>query len=470
YEYHAAMLEPWDGPAAMVFTDGRQIGATLDRNGLRPARYIVTDDDLVVMASESGVLPIPENKIIKKWRLQPGKMFLIDFDQGRIVDDEELKNQFASAKPYRQWIESVRGDAIRAGRGRFRYVVVSMSLDPELRPLVEWHRIPWLRWGSFRLRWILFFGLGAYRVARVGADLVHTVGPTPVIPNRADLNTVTFCHAAFRTATAGKSVKGSSSTVGWRLGQRAALALERWWFRRVRALGALSLDGAEDLRRHYPDAQVVLTPRGIDTRRFRPDPAGRNTMRSEQGLEPDAVVALFVDQEHRPLKGLGLAIEGFALAARTGRGPDLLFVLGAGNERQAALAERLGVGARVRFLGYRLDVERVYQSADIFVLPTAYETFCRAAYEAAASGLPVVAPPVSGIRRLIGQDEAGIVVRREPADIARALEALAGDPRRRARMGEVARSRTLAFDRGTAAARIVALHESLLDSHGVRDR
>ncbi|MEI7465398.1 MAG: glutamate synthase-related protein, partial [Burkholderiales bacterium] len=108
YEYHAAMLEPWDGPAAMVFTDGRQIGATLDRNGLRPARYVVTDDDLVVMASESGVLPFPENKIIKKWRLQPGKMFLIDFEQGRIVDDEELKNQFASAKPYRQWIESVR--------------------------------------------------------------------------------------------------------------------------------------------------------------------------------------------------------------------------------------------------------------------------------------------------------------------------------------------------------------------------
>ena len=108
YEYHAAMLEPWDGPAAMVFTDGKQIGATLDRNGLRPARYIVTDDDLVVMASESGVLPIPENRIVKKWRLQPGRMFLIDLEQGRIVDDEELKNQYASAKPYRQWIENVR--------------------------------------------------------------------------------------------------------------------------------------------------------------------------------------------------------------------------------------------------------------------------------------------------------------------------------------------------------------------------
>ncbi|WP_022982448.1 glutamate synthase-related protein [Ideonella sp. B508-1] len=108
YEYHASMMEPWDGPAAMVFTDGKQIGATLDRNGLRPARYLVTDDDLVVMASESGVLPIPENKIVKKWRLQPGKMFLIDFEQGRIVDDAELKNQYASARPYRQWIDNVR--------------------------------------------------------------------------------------------------------------------------------------------------------------------------------------------------------------------------------------------------------------------------------------------------------------------------------------------------------------------------
>ncbi|HEY4081433.1 MAG TPA: glutamate synthase-related protein [Burkholderiaceae bacterium] len=108
YEYHAAMMEPWDGPAAMVFTDGRQVCAALDRNGLRPARYCVTDDDLVVLASESGVLPIPEARIVKKWRLQPGKMFLIDLEQGRIVDDEDLKNQYANARPYRQWIENVR--------------------------------------------------------------------------------------------------------------------------------------------------------------------------------------------------------------------------------------------------------------------------------------------------------------------------------------------------------------------------
>ena len=108
YEYHAAMLEPWDGPASIVFTDGRQIGATLDRNGLRPSRYCVTDDDLVIMASESGVLPVPENKIVRKWRLQPGKMFLIDLEQGRMIDDEELKANLANSKPYKQWIENLR--------------------------------------------------------------------------------------------------------------------------------------------------------------------------------------------------------------------------------------------------------------------------------------------------------------------------------------------------------------------------
>jgi glutamate synthase (NADPH/NADH) large chain len=108
YEYHAAMMEPWDGPAAMAFTDGRQIGGTLDRNGLRPSRYIVTDDDLVLMASEAGVLPIPESRIIQKWRLQPGKMFLIDLESGRIIDDKEIKATYANAKPYKAWIDSVR--------------------------------------------------------------------------------------------------------------------------------------------------------------------------------------------------------------------------------------------------------------------------------------------------------------------------------------------------------------------------
>ncbi len=108
YEYHAALMEPWDGPAAVAFTDGRQIGATLDRNGLRPARYLITDDDLVVMASEMGVLDIPEEHIVRKWRLQPGKMFLIDMQQGRIIDDAELKAELAASRPYQEWLDKTQ--------------------------------------------------------------------------------------------------------------------------------------------------------------------------------------------------------------------------------------------------------------------------------------------------------------------------------------------------------------------------
>ncbi|MGQ5700724.1 glutamate synthase large subunit [Sandaracinobacteroides sp. A072] len=108
YEYYAALMEPWDGPAAVAFTDGRQIGATLDRNGLRPARFCVTDDGHVIMASESGVLPVAEERIVRKWRLQPGKMLLIDMEEGRIIEDEEIKGQLASAKPYEKWLESAQ--------------------------------------------------------------------------------------------------------------------------------------------------------------------------------------------------------------------------------------------------------------------------------------------------------------------------------------------------------------------------
>jgi glutamate synthase (NADPH) large chain len=108
YEYHAALMEPWDGPAAVAFTDGKQIGATLDRNGLRPARYLVTDDDCVIMASEMGVIEVPQHKIIKKWRLQPGKMLLIDIEQGRIIDDSEIKAKLSSQHPYADWLNKTQ--------------------------------------------------------------------------------------------------------------------------------------------------------------------------------------------------------------------------------------------------------------------------------------------------------------------------------------------------------------------------
>jgi glutamate synthase (ferredoxin) len=105
YEFHSSLMEPWDGPACIAFTDGRKIGAVLDRNGLRPARYYVTKDDMVVMASEAGVLDLPPEEVLIKGRLQPGRMFLIDTDAGRIVEDEEIKRQVASERPYRQWLD-----------------------------------------------------------------------------------------------------------------------------------------------------------------------------------------------------------------------------------------------------------------------------------------------------------------------------------------------------------------------------
>jgi glutamate synthase (NADPH/NADH) large chain len=108
YEYHAAMMEPWDGPAAIAFTDGRQIGATLDRNGLRPARYFVLDNNTVVLASEAGTLPFDQSRVVKKWRLQPGKMLLIDLENGIIVSDEEIKQEICNANPYSQWLKDTQ--------------------------------------------------------------------------------------------------------------------------------------------------------------------------------------------------------------------------------------------------------------------------------------------------------------------------------------------------------------------------
>jgi glutamate synthase domain-containing protein 2/glutamate synthase domain-containing protein 3 len=122
-------MEPWDGPAAIAFTDGRQVGATLDRNGLRPARWLLTDDDHIVMSSESGVLDIPESRIIRKWRLQPGKMLLVDLEQGRIVDDDELKAELASAKPYKEWIT--------AGRIRLEDLPDPAPAEPSAVPLLD---------------------------------------------------------------------------------------------------------------------------------------------------------------------------------------------------------------------------------------------------------------------------------------------------------------------------------------------
>lgn len=112
YEYHSCLMEPWDGPASIAFTDGNYIGAVLDRNGLRPSRYYITDDDKCIMASEVGVVEIPPERVVEKGRLQPGRMFLIDFEQGRMIPDHEIKQEWANAKPYKEWLDRQRLDLV----------------------------------------------------------------------------------------------------------------------------------------------------------------------------------------------------------------------------------------------------------------------------------------------------------------------------------------------------------------------
>ncbi len=118
YEYHSCLMEPWDGPASIVFTDGKCIGAVLDRNGLRPSRFYITDDDTVIMASEVGVLPIDPATVLQKGRLQPGKMFLVDFEEGRIIGDDEIKEKIASTRPYAAWLKNrvIRLKQLPAGK------------------------------------------------------------------------------------------------------------------------------------------------------------------------------------------------------------------------------------------------------------------------------------------------------------------------------------------------------------------
>ncbi|MDX6206103.1 MAG: glutamate synthase large chain, partial [Frankiales bacterium] len=174
YQFHASLMEPWDGPACVTFTDGSVIGAVLDRNGLRPARYWLTDDNLVVLASEVGVLDIPPSKVIRRGRLQPGRMFLVDLEAHRVVDDEEVKAELAAAKPYQEWLH--------AG-------LVQLDALPEREHVVYSHESVLRRQQTFgyteeEVRIILS------PMARTGAEPIGSMGsdtPVAVLSDRARL-------------------------------------------------------------------------------------------------------------------------------------------------------------------------------------------------------------------------------------------------------------------------------------------
>jgi UDP-glucose:(heptosyl)LPS alpha-1,3-glucosyltransferase len=360
-------------------------------------------------------------------------------------------------------------ELIKEAHQRYRFIVVAIDLEPALVQLVEWRRIRVPK-RPFPLRFALFFLLARRRLRSIDVDVVHTLGA--IVPGKADVATVQFCHAAFRAQTAHLPPAAQTSParrVNRLIARKLALLAERWCYRKARVgvLAAVSNGVADEVRRHYSGPPVVLTPNGVDHRRFRRHPIARERERREFGVTPDDVVALFLGGDWAR-KGVDLAIEAIAEAKRL----DValrLWVVGTGDRKRfTALSTRLGVADRVTFFGPRVDTERFYRAADIFVLPTSYETFSLVAYEAAASELPVVAPPVSGIADLIGDDEAGILVRRESGSIAAALVRLARDPDLRRSLGHAGRRRSAPYTWRRSVEGVLAAYEVVLSRRGVR--
>jgi UDP-glucose:(heptosyl)LPS alpha-1,3-glucosyltransferase len=339
---------------------------------------------------------------------------------------------------------------------RFDFVVISPTLAPALRPLVDWKRVP-APSRPAALRMVVFWLLGGWRVRRTPVDVVHAQGA--IVPNRVDLASVHFCHAGFVSAV-GRLASPETPVVrraGHAAARALALAAERWCYRpgRVRRLAAVSRGIAAELARHYPLVPTIMTPNGIDTTRFAPDPGARETVRRQLEVADDEVVLLFVGGDW-DRKGLAVAVEAIAQANRKTATPLRLWVVGRGDVRRfSTLAQARGVGSNVHFFGADPRPERFYQAADIFVLPTEYEAFPLAMLEAAASGLPLVVTRVNGVEELFGDGEAGRVVERGAGSLAEALVHIAGDAGTRQGMGQAARDRASRYTWDRSAASVV---------------
>jgi glycosyltransferase involved in cell wall biosynthesis len=363
--------------------------------------------------------------------------------------------------------ERAAAELIRRASSQVNFTVISNRLGKDLRDLVEWRPIPLIARPA-PVGFSLFYFQAAVQIVRARPDLVHTVGA--IVPNRADVVTVQFCHAGFREKTgrlapSGGSVARRANTA---IARVLALAAERWSYRAgyTRVFAAVSQGVAQELVRHYPGIPVVTTPNGVDLDRFAPDPVARKELRRGQGVQDSQVVTLFLGGDwHR--KGLEIAIRGLAAAEGSNAQNLVLWVVGPGDEsRFRALARRYGIADRVRFLGARADVDQFCRAADVFVVPTLYETFSIAAYEAAASGLPIVGTKVSGIEDLIGANEAGTLVERTPESVGAALSRLAADPSLRARLGRSARIRAQSYTWQRSVDAVLALYRELLQLDG----
>jgi UDP-glucose:(heptosyl)LPS alpha-1,3-glucosyltransferase len=360
-------------------------------------------------------------------------------------------------------MERACAELIRRGNERVDFILVASDLAPDLLPLVRrWVKIRVPR-RPFPLKFAVFWFLAGRAINRLNVDIVHTVGA--IVPNRVDVASLHFCHAGFRALNGGLAPRGSSLVrrTNTAVSRALALAAERWSYRpsRLRAFAAVSEGVAHEAARFYSAIPVTVTPNGVDLDRFRPDPVTRTTLRASEGIA-DCTVALFVGGDW-DRKGLHIAIE--AVAKARARGHDLfLWVVGRGNADQfVARSERLGATPANRFFGPRTDTERFYQAADIFVLPSVYESFSLVGFEAAACGLPLVITAISGASDLVGSGEGGLIVERSSESVAEALVTLSADPMTRARLGAEARRRASAYTWQRSVASVMNLYGSLLE-------
>jgi glycosyltransferase involved in cell wall biosynthesis len=339
-------------------------------------------------------------------------------------------------------MELAMAELIRRAGHRVAFTVVSSHIAPSLRRrIVRWKRVPVPR-RPFPLRFALFYALGGLRVRRLDGELVHTCGA--IVPNRVDLATVHLCHAGVVAATGrlAPSEGSMARRLNTALTRYIGVVTERWTYGRARArtLAVVSPELGREVLASYAAARVVVTPNGVDLARFGPDPAVRAAVRCRHAVPDDELLALFVGGDWSR-KGIRASIEAVAIADLNGVALRL-WVIGAGDEpRYRALARDLGVDDRIVFFGPRADTETYYRAADVFVLPSLYETFSLAAHEAAAAGLPVISTPVSGVSGLVGSDDAGILVAPTAGSVAEALERLSRDPLLRQRLGEEGRRR-----------------------------
>lgn len=319
--------------------------------------------------------------------------------------------------------------------GGTRVTVISWTCDLPPHPNMRWHRV---RGPSrpFPIAYPWFLLVASLLVRLRGRGIVHSTGA--ILLTRTDVCTVHFCHRAF--AKLPQFSRASRSGLAYRLNARASRMMsrlaERWCYRPAKAgrLVGVSLGVARELRENYPAMadRVTVIPNGVDTGTFHPPEEGTATG------EPGRLRALFVGSEWER-KGLGIAIE----ALRDNPGVSLTVVGSGDAEAYGRAAEAAGVLDRVEFAGASADVASWFRRADVFVLPTAYETFSLVTYEAAASGLPLLVTRVNGVEDLLRDGENGWFVERRPEDVGARLRTLAEDPELRLSMGAAARRDSL---------------------------